>query len=189
VLLVEDDHAARVAGARYVSAIAPGWPRWAVVRTMSKVLHPDLRVALLAGDETTVARLEGRQALGPRWVSHILQATTAELLRDPSFAASVERAALAYADRRAELIEALAEHGIVAHGRSGLNVWVPVREESATVRALLDAGWLVLAGERFRLRSAPAVRITVATLEPGEATAIAQVLAAAQARGRPRRAY
>ena len=82
---LEDDHASVVAGTPYASMIGSSWPRWAVIRAMSKILNPDLRVAIVAGDETTVARVEGRQALGPRWVSHILQATTAELLGDPAF--------------------------------------------------------------------------------------------------------
>ena len=36
---------------------------------------------------------------------------------------------------------ALTERGLRAHGRSGLNVWVPVPDEGAAVRRLADAGW------------------------------------------------
>jgi DNA-binding transcriptional MocR family regulator len=189
VLLVEDDHAAIISGAPYHSLVAPNWPRWAVVRTMSKILHPDLRVALMAGDETTVARVEGRQALGPRWVSHILQATAAELLRDPEFPAIADRAAEHYRAQREALIVSLSQHGITAFGRSGLNVWVPVREEAVTVRALLAHGWLVLAGERFRIATPPAIRITIATLEPGDAPQIADIVASVEHSGRQRRDY
>jgi DNA-binding transcriptional MocR family regulator len=76
------------------------------------------------------------------------------------------------------LIEALAAHGIAAHGRSGFNVWIPVRQETATVQALAERGWGVSAGERFRLRSAPAIRITVSALLPEEAQRLAADLAA-----------
>jgi DNA-binding transcriptional MocR family regulator len=189
VLIVEDDHASLVAGAPFRSLAGGSWPRWAVIRALSKMLHPDLRVALLAGDPTTIARVEGRQALGPRWVSHILQATAAELLRDPGFDEIVTRARDAYAGRRQALIGALAEHDVPAHGRSGLNVWVPVREEAPVARALLDAGWLVTAGEQFRFASGPGIRVTTATLDEGDAPDVAAVIAAVQHAGRPRRAY
>jgi DNA-binding transcriptional MocR family regulator len=107
-------------------------------------------------------------------------------LSDPGFEATARRALGAYAGRRAALIAALADQGLEAHGRSGLNVWVPVREEAPVVRAVLDAGWLVLAGERCRLATAPAIRVTIATLHEDEAPALAQAIAAA---ARPRRAY
>ncbi|MGZ6669805.1 MAG: aminotransferase class I/II-fold pyridoxal phosphate-dependent enzyme [Solirubrobacteraceae bacterium] len=189
VLIVEDDHASLVAGAPFRSLADSSWPRWAVIRALSKMLHPDLRVALVAGDPTTIARVEGRQALGPRWVSHILQATAAELLRDPGFDGIVTRAREAYAARREALTGALAEHDVLAHGRSGLNVWVPVREEAPVARALLDAGWLVTAGEQFRFASAPGIRVTTAALDESDAPDVAAVIAAVEHAGRSRRAY
>lgn len=189
LLIVEDDHAGAVAGAPFLSLAAPGRPNWAVVRSVSKFLHPDLRLALMTGDETTIARVEGRQAVGTRWVSHMLQGLVVELLGAPEFEATVSRARDAYADRRAQLIAALAERSVAAHGRSGVNVWVPVAEESPVARALLDAGWLVAEGERFRIATPPAVRITIATLQPGEAEAIAAVIADVEHARRPRRVY
>ncbi|MGI8864256.1 MAG: aminotransferase class I/II-fold pyridoxal phosphate-dependent enzyme [Solirubrobacteraceae bacterium] len=189
LLVVEDDHTGPVSGVTATTVTSPNRRRWAVIRSVSKVLHPDLRLALLAGDELTVARIEGRQELGPRWVSHILQATVVELLRDPSFAATTTRARDAYTARRRALVEALAEHGLTAHGRSGLNVWVPVREEAPVIRALYEAGWIVLAGERFRVKTAPGLRITTSNLLEDEATAVAAVIAAAEGAGRPRRMY
>jgi hypothetical protein len=54
-----------------------------------------------------------------------------------------------------------------------LNVWIPVPEETAAVAALAQEGWAVRAGERYRLRSGPAVRITVAALAPRDAARLA----------------
>ena len=189
VVIVEDDHAGVVSGAPFSTIVTPTARRWAVIRSTSKVLHPDLRVALMAGDATTIARVEGRQALGTRWVSHVLQAIVVELLSDPGFADSARRARDAYASRRESLIEALAAREVRAHGRSGLNVWVPVREEAPVVGALLDTGWLVMAGEHFRMQTPPGVRITISTLTEDEPDAIADVVAAVEHAGRPRRAY
>lgn len=187
-LLIEDDHAGAVAGAPYTSLIPAGWPRLAVLRSVSKVLHPDMRLAFLAGDETTVARVAGRQWLGPRWVSHILQATVAELLADPGYPTIANRARETYAARRTALIDALAERGIAAHGRSGLNVWIPVREEAPVLSAVFDAGWLILAGERCRVASSPAVRVTTAVLPEADAREVADAIAGAIV-GRRSRAY
>jgi DNA-binding transcriptional MocR family regulator len=158
--------------------VTPGRLRGAAVRSTSKWLSPDLRVAILVGDEQTIRRVEGRQSVGPGWVSTLLQRAAAALWADPAVTELAGRAADVYAERRAALVDALAAHGIPAHGRSGLNVWVPVESEEATGSGLLAAGWAVAAGSRFRLRSAPALRITSATLDPEEAERLAADLAA-----------
>jgi DNA-binding transcriptional MocR family regulator len=189
VLLIEDDHAGEIAGASMHSLTAAGPEHWAVVRSASKTLHPDLRVAVVAGDETTIARVEGQQMLGARWVSHILQATVVELLRDPGFELVTRRARDTYARRRQVLLDALSARGITAHGRSGLNVWVPVTEEAPVIRALDEAGWVAIAGEPFRLEAPPGIRITTATLPEASAEEVAAVIAAAASQARPRRQY
>jgi hypothetical protein len=61
---------------------------------------------------------------------------------------------------------------------SGLNVWIPLREEAAVVNALLQRGWAVNAGERYRIRSGPAIRVTVAALAAADAGAFAEDLSA-----------
>jgi DNA-binding transcriptional MocR family regulator len=189
LLIAEDDHLSLVSGSPFHSTIAADRRRWALVRSVSKMLHPDLRLAVVAGDETTIGRLDGRQMLGPGWVSHILQATAARMLNDNGFLGRCELAAHTYRARREAMIDALAERGIRAFGSSGLNVWVPVPEEATVVRALSDAGWLVLAGERFRSATAPAVRITIATLRDREAPRLAGALAELLYAVRPRAGY
>jgi DNA-binding transcriptional MocR family regulator len=176
VLVLEDDYVARVAGAPYVSLHAPDG-RWAVIRSLSKVLGPDLRLALVAGDPLTISRLEGRQRLGPGWVSHILQQVAARLLEETETAELLARAERVYAERRVALVSALATRGLHASGDSGLGVWLPLAEEAAVVRELLVQGWAVSPGERYRFRSAPAIRITTADLEPDEAERLADALA------------
>jgi len=177
VLVIEDDYVARVAGAPYVSVHrADG--RWAVVRSFSKVLGPDLRLAVAAGDPLTISRIEGRQRLGPGWVSHILQQVGELFLRDRSTTQLLARAERVYSRRRTALVSALAARGIEATGDSGLGVWVPLADEAAAVRELLVQGWAVGPGERFRFRSPPGIRITTAALEPNEAEQLADTIAA-----------
>jgi DNA-binding transcriptional MocR family regulator len=160
LFVIEDDHAGPVAGVPYVTLIDRDREHWAVVRSVSKYLGPDLRVAMMAGDAATISGVERRQGIGMRWVSHILQNVVAALWRDPALKAAEK----AYTSRRTALLRALEKYGIEAHGRSGLNVWIPVAEESAVVQALMRRGWAVKAGERYRLQSAPAIRVTIATL-------------------------
>src|SRR4029450_2528365 len=128
---------------------------------------------------TTIGPVQGRQAVNVRWVSHLLQNLALALWSDPSSGRLFARAAEVYAERRHALIEALAAHEIRAHARSGLNVWIPVREETATVQALAERGWAVAAGERFRLHSPPAIRVTTSALLPAEAKRFAADLAGA----------
>ena len=181
VLLVEDDHAGPVAGAPGLTLAHARKPRWAVVRSVSKSLGPDLRLAVLAGDETTVARVEGRQALGAGWVSHVLQAAVASLWTSTATDRRLRDAAQSYMRRRRALVDALARHGLAAHGRSGFNVWIPVREEAATIAGMAAAGWAVRAGEPYRIQSPPAVRITISSLTLDEVPRVAAALAATQA--------
>jgi DNA-binding transcriptional MocR family regulator len=178
VLVIENDPAGPVAGAPYFTVCGES-RRWAVVRSVSKFLGPDLRLAVLAGDELTIARLQGRQSLGVRWVSHLLQELALALWSDPSSGRRLAQAADTYAARRLALLDALNRNGIVVDSRSGFNVWVPVREETAAVQQLAACGWAVAAGERFRIRSAPAIRITTAALPVDRAGQLAADLASA----------
>jgi DNA-binding transcriptional MocR family regulator len=175
-LVIEDDHAADVAGAVALTATA-GLRQWAVIRSVSKSLGPDLRLAVVAGDTITIARLEGRQALGCGWVSYLLQDTVAELWQEAETTGLVERASAMYARRRERLIADLAAQGIAATGRTGMAVWVPVPDEVGTTSALLERGWAVAPGERFRTASAPGIRIGIATLTEAESAALAADLA------------
>jgi DNA-binding transcriptional MocR family regulator len=185
VLIIEDDHAGPVSGAAAHSVVGTA-PRWATIRSVSKSIGPDLRLAVMAGDAVTVSRVEGRQALGTGWVSGLLQEIVAELWSDRTTGRLFARAAAAYAQRRGSLIDALAARGVPAMGRSGLAVWVPVPDEPAVTGALLERGWAVAPGERFRTASPPAVRIGTGTLTPDEASRLAADIADCLAR-RPRR--
>ena len=184
LLVIEDDHAGAVAGWGYVTFADTRRPRWAVVRSFSKFLGPDLRVAALTGDEATISRVEGRFSAGPGWVSYVMQRLTNGLLNDPKVQKQLRDATQWYADRREWMINALADHGITAIGRSGLNVWIPVPDEQRVVQSVIAAGFAIRAGEPFRLEAPPAVRITISTLTREEVEPLASAIASAlRARG------
>ena len=114
-------------------------------------------------------------------MSHLLQQTVANLLGSAATRKHLARVEHLYAERRAALVEALVAHSIPASGASGLGVWVPVAEEAATVQLLLERGWAVSAGERFRFRTPPGIRVTTTALEPPEAAELAEALAETRA--------
>ncbi len=184
LLVIEDDHANRIAGAPLHCLHEARRARWAHVHSFSKSMNPDLRLAVMAGDPETIARVHDRLIVAERWVSHVLQRLAADLLTDGVARRQVEHAARTYRSRREALLEALRRFGIEARGASGYNIWVPVAEETPVVQALAARGWAVAAGERFRVQSPPAVRITAATLQPPEARRFAGALAETVAGGR-----
>jgi DNA-binding transcriptional MocR family regulator len=148
LLIVEDDHCAGISGAP-LHTLAGSTGRWVFVRSASKAYGPDLRVAVLAGDRRTVERAHGRLRLGPGWVSHLLQDLAVGLWSDDAAARRVLEAEKQYTGNRTRLCAALAERGVGAHGRSGLNVWIPVPDETIAITRLLNMGWAAAPGTRF----------------------------------------
>ncbi|MFE1013609.1 aminotransferase class I/II-fold pyridoxal phosphate-dependent enzyme [Streptomyces sp. NPDC058794] len=175
-LLIEDDHGHRIVDLP-LHPLAGTTHHWAFVRSAAKAYGPDLRLAVLTGDTDTLDRVRGRQRLGPGWVSRVTQSAVARLWADGSV--DTPAVAAAYGRRREALLGALADRGITAYGRSGMNVWIPVPDETGAVARLLQAGWAVAPGARFRVSAPPAVRITVSTLGEGDVGPLADAVASA----------
>ncbi|MEU1215278.1 aminotransferase class I/II-fold pyridoxal phosphate-dependent enzyme [Streptomyces sp. NPDC005790] len=182
VLLIEDDHGHAIVDLP-VHPLAGVTERWAFVRSVSKAYGPDLRVAVLTGDGLTVDRVTGRQRLGPGWVSGLLQRTVAHLWETGAVdTAAVSRS---YGERRDALVRALGERGIEAYGRTGMNVWVPVGDETGAVARMLHSGWAVAPGARFRMTSRQGLRLTVSSLSTADIEPLADAVAAAAPPARP----
>ncbi|MFG3030194.1 aminotransferase class I/II-fold pyridoxal phosphate-dependent enzyme [Streptomyces sp. NPDC048253] len=175
-VLVEDDHGHGIVDLP-LHPLAGVTRHWAFVRSVAKAYGPDLRFAVLTGDEVTLDRVRGRQRLGPGWVSRITQRAVLRLWADG--AVDARAVAEAYGSRRDALITALAGRGVEAHGRSGMNVWIPVPDETGAVARLLQAGWAVAPGARFRVEAPPGIRITVSTLARDEVGPLADAVASA----------
>lgn len=182
VLLIEDDHGHAIVDLP-VHPLAGVTERWAFVRSVSKAYGPDLRVAVLTGDGLTVDRVAGRQRLGPGWVSALLQRAVAHLWA--TGAVDTPAVARSYGERRDALARALGERGITAGGRTGMNVWVPVSDETGAVARMLHSGWAVAPGARFRIASPQGIRLTVSSLSAADIAPLADAVAAAAAPARP----
>lgn len=172
VLVMEDDHFSLLAVTEHHSVIPESTYNWAIFRSVSKGLGPDLRMAFVAADKETIKRLNTRLAPGMSWVSRVLQSLVYTCLTNRMFQHQLKEAKGNCTHRRNCLLMALSEHKIdVLKTTDGLNVWVPVGEDChAAAFALSRKGWLVRPGTSFDIeRVSHALRISVQSMD--EATA------------------
>lgn len=171
VLIIEDDHFWQVSNHSYRSIIPSNHPRWALVRSVSKSLGPDLRVGIVGSDKLTASRLASHIRSGAMWVSHLLQRLTFLLTTHSETPAQLAHASQEYARANAELIAALASANISATSADGVNVWINLHDKAApVVAALAKRGWLVRDGAEFSLDSTDDavnhIRVTIHQLTP-----------------------
>lgn len=185
VLVIEDDHFSMLSRAPFHSLIGPEHRRWALVRSVSKFLGPDMCLAVTASDPDTGERLAMRLTPGTTWVSHLLQRLTLALVTDPAVAEGITRAGAHYADRNRAFAELLTVHGVPTTAGDGLNLWVPLPVPAREVsERLMRRGWLARTGDEFSLGTVPAshrLRLTVHDLGDAEADRLAADIAAAVA--------
>ena len=181
VLVMEDDHFSLLATTEYHSVIPATTRNWAVFRSVSKGLGPDLRMAFVAADKNSIKRINSRLAPGMSWVSRVLQSMVYTCLTDDQFKEHLTEAKEKCCQRRRVLIEALIEQEIdVSRVSDGLNVWVPVGNDcQAAAYELSRKGWLVRPGNIFDIDEASgAIRVSVQKLERDSACKFAKDLAA-----------
>lgn len=191
VLVIEDDHFSMLSRRPYESLIGPDHRRWALVRSVSKFLGPDMCLAVAASDRETAERLAMRLTPGTTWVSHLLQRLVRSLVTAPEVVAGIERAGAHYAARNAAFARMLTQRGIAASAGDGLNLWIDVDAPARSVsEQLMRRGWLGRNGDEFALGEAPPsrrLRLTVHDLDDADAAQLADDLVAAvrAARTRP----
>ncbi|MFD4957550.1 aminotransferase class I/II-fold pyridoxal phosphate-dependent enzyme [Microbacterium sp. NPDC058389] len=192
VLVIEDDHFSMLSQQPFHSLISPDHRRWALVRSVSKFLGPDMCLAVTASDPETAERLAMRLTPGTTWVSHLLQRLTHALVTDAATAASIRRAGAHYAARNEAFLARLRAHGLDADAGDGLNLWIPLPVPARAVsEQLMRRGWLARPGDEFVLAGdepSHRLRLTVHDLDDAAAGQLAADLAAAvaAARGRAR---
>lgn len=186
VLIIEDDHFSLLSQRPYESLISEDHRRFALVRSVSKFLGPDMCLAIAATDPDTAERLAMRLSPGTTWVSHLLQRLALAQLTDEDAMTTVATAGAHYAERNAAFAARLRAHGIDAAAPDGLSLWVrlprPARE---VAEHLMRRGWLARTGDEFSLddRADPShhLRLTVHDLTDAEAdTLVADLVAAAR---------
>ena len=180
VIVIEDDSAGSIATTPPISL--GSWIPGAVlhIRSFSKSHGPDLRLAVLGGPAALMTRLIDRRHLGQGWTSRLLQRLLLDLLTDEDSVAQVRLAQQEYARRRTQLVMSLRRHGIEMPTGDGLNLWLPVQDETGALVTMASHGIAVAAGSPFQVlpEATSHVRVTVA-LVAQESDRIAALLAAA----------
>lgn len=163
VLVVEDDSAGAVASSAGLSLGRSLREKTLHVRSFSKSHGPDLRIAAVGGPARVVDPLIDRRFLGQGWTSRLLQSVLVDLLTHAASIRAVDSARQTYAQRRAAVVQVLASSGVSVPGKDGLNIWVPVRDESAAQLRLATRGIGVASGGPFSVRGAKAQHVRVTT--------------------------
>jgi DNA-binding transcriptional MocR family regulator len=173
VLVIEDDHFSMLSQRRYETLIGPGHRRFALIRSVSKFLGPDMCLAVAATDPETAERLAFRLSPGTTWVSHILQRLVLAQLTDETALAEIADAGRHYAERNSDFAAELTARGLPAEPADGLNLWVELPVQARTVaERLMRRGWLARTGDEFQLAEHPEpshhLRLTVHDLADEE---------------------
>lgn len=154
------------------------------MKTFSKDIHPDIRVAVLIGAPKLVA-LAHRRRVGGFQVSRINQDLLRIMLTDPERQRHLARARTEYARRQRVFVDVLAEAGVtIGHG-GGFNVWVPVDSETNALVYLASKGIGVAPGSAFQVDplETPHIRVSTAAIA-GDVAGVAVEVATAATVGR-----
>jgi DNA-binding transcriptional MocR family regulator len=178
--VVEDDSAGAVAATAPIS-LGQWIPDQVIhIRSFAKSHGPDLRLGAMGGPSDLLREVIHRRELGQGWSSRLLQRVLLSLLTDPLAVADVDRARDEYTRRRVAMVAALSARGVQVASGDGLNLWVPVHDESAAIVRLARQGVGVTPGTPFEVLPGGGshVRVTVGLVADGYEE-LAAILAAA----------
>lgn len=187
LLVIEDDQFAEAANTPVGSLL--GNPRLEnqviYIRSFSKVIAPDLRLALAIARPHLRALLTEAKFYSDGWSSSFSQRTLAHALTDPDIDVVIRKAREAYNRRRTDFIHTLATlcPSVLqpAPAADGLNVWLELQNgvsASAVAERAAAAGVIVATGEPFFVRVGrdDTLRINTGMFAEHEITAVSQVL-------------
>ncbi len=150
---------------------------WIYILSLSKSLGPDLRVTLASGSEMTMNAMRRQQLIGPRWVSHLLQKVAYTLWKQTMNNGGLDKARDSYYSRQQSVISYLQDSmNSQLSLCEGVHLWIPVNSEVAVVQSMAAKGWAIQAGQPFRLKSPPAVRVSLGNVRTEQLVSLGQDL-------------
>ncbi|WP_244163983.1 aminotransferase-like domain-containing protein [Caballeronia sordidicola] len=158
-MIVELDGLAGLAGAPSLSLGTVHPQRTVYIRTFSKALGTDFRLAVVSSSEKFAEQVQALRNFREGWTSRLLQCAAAILLTDPESLHQIACARETYAARLARLTDALTERGLPTPGKGVLSVWLPVRDQQYALVTLAARGIAVQPGSRFQVTHRPHIRV------------------------------
>ena len=131
-----------------LASLAP--ERVVALLSFAKEIHPDVRVAAIAGPQAVLERVSAWRA-GGEWVSSINRAILETCLSDPEVAAIVAHARDEYGRRRMLFRDRFASAGLTIASDAGINLWIPVRDEKEALLHLAVDGIAAARGSAFAI--------------------------------------
>lgn len=163
VVVVEDDSAGAIAMTPAIS-LGKWLPDQTVhIRSFSKSHGPDLRIAAMSGPSLIMEGVRERRLLGQGWTSRLLQSVLLTLLTREESIHQIDRARATYWHRRSVITSELRSRGIAVEDGDGLNLWLPVADETSAMVHLATRGIGAAVGSPFMSsdNASPHLRLTV----------------------------
>ena len=189
VIAIEDDHFSGVSNTHPGSLLSDPRleSRTLYIRSFSKSIAPDLRVAVAVARPRLRELLADAKSFADGWTSRLLQRVLAAILADEELYGLLDRAREAYRERRQRAANAL--NGVLAShdggtwcGPDGVNLWVhlpPGVDAKDVVERSAAAGVRAADGEAFFLAPGHSnmVRLNAGSVPPEEAGAAGKIVA------------
>lgn len=191
VFAIEDDQFAGITTTRPGSLLADRRieNRVVYVRSFSKAIAPDLRIAVAVARPRLRSLLLEAKSFADGWTSCLVQRVLADLLADQELHDTLVAARAAYASRRDAAARVLTSGlapsgGGAASGDDGVNVWVqlpPGVESLEVIERAAALGVLTAPGEPFFIRPgrSDVVRLNAGAVGTDRVTEAAQALVVA----------
>lgn len=159
-----------------------------LLRSLTKVAAPGLRVAAVCARGTAGARLRAARLIEDFFVAGPLQHAALELVASPAWRSHLRRLRGALRERRDALVAAVGEHlpqaRVVSVPAGGLHLWLALpdgTDEAAVVARAASEGVVVFPGRPWFAAEAPGphLRLTFASAPPSDLVEGARRLARA----------
>jgi GntR family transcriptional regulator/MocR family aminotransferase len=190
VLAIEDDHFGDISETQTGSLLADARveERVVYIRSFSKSIAPDLRLAVAAARPRLKTLLQEAKSHADGWSSRLLQRVLTGVLQDEELASWLARVRQTYRIRRERVAEVLANCSVpgvvIWPGRDGVNLWIDLPsgfDAHEVIERAAALGVLVAPGEVFYLSPghSDVVRFNVGSVQSDRASVCAELLARA----------